>query len=302
MAEPIAATNSTGVTDSNYVPPPGRLGNLTQEQQQTLEKFKQEIKDAGYFVEERMDDATLLRFLRARKWDVALAKKMLIDAEDWRKRKNVDDIVKNFKFDEKKLVDKYYPQYYHKQDKDGRPLYIERLGNVNVTELRKITSQERQIQALILEYEKFLTERLPACSKATGHPIETCTTILDLKNVGIKAFWDVKGYVKDASEIGQNYYPETMGKFYIINAPWMFTTVWSVIKGWLDPVTQAKINIPSGDGSKELLEQIPAENLPAEFGGLCRCPGGCSLSDAGPWNPPRETEVAEQNVADGNAQ
>lgn len=167
---------------------------------------------------------------------------------------------------------------------DGRPLYIERLGNVNPTELRKITTQERQIKSLVLEYERFLNERLPACSKAVGHPVETCTTILDLKNVGIKAFWDVKGYVQEASAIGQNYYPETMGKFYIINSPWMFSTIWSVIKGWLDPVTVAKINIPSGDGKKELLAQIPEENLPSDFGGKCKCNGGCSLSDAGPWN------------------
>jgi hypothetical protein len=31
--------------------------------------------------------------------------------------------------------------------------------------------------------------------------------------------------------------------------------------------------------------QIPAENLPHALGGECNCPGGgCSLSDAGPWN------------------
>ena len=163
-------------------------------------------------------------------------------------------------------------------------MYIERLGMVNMTELRKITTEERQLRALVYEYEKFLLERLPACSKAVGHPVETSCTILDLKGVGIKAFWDVKGYVQQASNIGQNYYPETMGKFYIINAPWAFSTVWSIIKPWLDPVTVAKINIPSGDGKKELLAQIPAENLPADLGGTCRCVGGCSLSDSGPWN------------------
>jgi hypothetical protein len=163
-------------------------------------------------------------------------------------------------------------------------VYIERLGFINITELRRVTTEERQLNALVLEYEKFINERLPACSRAVGHPVETSCTILDLKNVGLKAFWDVKNYVQRASKIGQDYYPETMGRFYIINSPWMFSTVWSVIKGWLDPVTVAKISIPSGDGKKELLAQIPAENLPVDLGGTCACPGGCSLSDAGPWN------------------
>jgi len=50
-----------GVTDPNYKPPPGRLGNLTVPQQHALEKFKKELQDEGHFVPERMDDAMLLR-------------------------------------------------------------------------------------------------------------------------------------------------------------------------------------------------------------------------------------------------
>lgn len=282
--------------DQGYKPPEGRVGNLTIPHEHALSKFKQQIQDDGFFVPERMDDATLLRFLRARKWDVAAAKQMLTEAEQWRRDFGVDDIVQNFEYKEKALVDKYYPQFYHKTDKDGRPVYIERLGFLNIAELRKVTSQERQLQALVYEYEKFLRDRVPACSRAVGHHVETSCTILDLKNVGLKAFWNVKDYVQEASKIGQNYYPETMGKFYIINAPWMFSTVWSVIKAWLDPVTVAKISIPSGDGKKELLQQIPAENLPSDLGGTCRCPGGCSLSDAGPWNMPMDAGAPEFTI------
>ena len=98
-------------------------------------------------------------------------------------------------------------------------------------------------------------------------------------------FYQVKDYVSAASSIGQDRYPETMGKFYIINAPWTFTAVWAVIKGWLDPVTTAKIVILGGSYKDELRKQIPVENLPKEFGGICECKGGCSMSDAGPWNP-----------------
>ena len=50
-----------GVTDPNYKPLPGRLGNLTVMQQHTLEKFKKELQDEGLFVPDRMADATLLR-------------------------------------------------------------------------------------------------------------------------------------------------------------------------------------------------------------------------------------------------
>ncbi|KAF9224456.1 hypothetical protein BS17DRAFT_779824 [Gyrodon lividus] len=286
-AEPASVSPMPkGVADPNYKPLPGRLGNLTPGQQHALDTLKKQLQDEGHFVPERMDHAMLLRFLRARKFDVAKTKAMILAAEQWREEYKVDDIVKNFVFTEKKEVDKYYPQYYHKMDKDGRPVYIQRLGKLDVNALNAITSQDRQLRRFILEYEKFLTERLPACSKAVGHPVETSCTIMDLAGVSLTSFYRVKDYVFQAAGIGQDRYPECMGKFYIINAPWAFSTVWSIIKPWLDEVTVAKIDILSSGSVKEkLLSQIPAENLPVEFGGKCRCPGSCSLSDAGPWNP-----------------
>jgi len=280
-----------GVTDPNYRPLPGRLGNLTPGQQHTLEKFKKEIQEEGWFVPERMDDAMLLRFLRARKFDIEKAKAMLKSEEQWRKDFGVDDIVKNFDFKEKELVDKYYPQYYHKMDKDGRPVYIEKLGKLDIKALYQITTQERQLQRLVWEYEKFIDERLPACSKAVGHPVETSCTILDLGGVSLSNFYRVKDYVAQASSIGQDRYPESMGKFYIINAPWAFSTVWSFIKPWLDEVTVAKISILGSSYKDKLLEQIPAESLPKEYGGTCECAGSCSLSDAGPWNESGKPQV-----------
>lgn len=56
-----------------------------------------------------------------------------------------------------------------------------------------------------------------------------------------------------------------------------------MIKGFLDPVTVEKINILSSGYQAELATQIPVENLPVMFGGKCECPGGCALSNAGPW-------------------
>jgi hypothetical protein len=136
----------------------------------------------------------------------------------------------------------------------------------------------------VYEYERSVNERLPAASKAVGHPVETFCTILDLKGIGITNFVRVKDYIFEATGIGQNRYPETMGRFFIINSPWGFSTVWQVIKPWLDPVTVAKIDILGSGYKDKLLEVIPAENLPADLGGTCKCPGSCSLSDAGPWN------------------
>jgi len=272
-------------------PLPGRLGNLTIPQQHTLEKFKKELQDEGRYNPDRHYDAALLRFLRARKFDLVKAKEMLIACET-RMEHDFKDI-ENFEYPEVEQVDKYYPQYYHKMDKDGRPVYIERLGKLDIGKLYAITSQDRQIKRLVNEYEKFLNNRLPACSAKVGYHVETSCTILDLGNIGIWSFSKVKDYVFKASDIGQNCYPECMGKFYIINAPSLFTTVWAVIKNFLDEVTVSKIKILGSNYQKELLDQIPAENLPKDLGGKCECKGGCSLANEGPWSTMSEEEIKE---------
>jgi len=88
---------------------------------------------------------------------------------------------------------------------DGRPIYVEILGKLDMTKLFAATTQERMLKCLVYEYEKFLRERIPACEAATGKTVETSCTILDLNNVGLSNFYRVKGYVGEASTIGQNY-------------------------------------------------------------------------------------------------
>ncbi|WVQ75664.1 hypothetical protein IAR50_005293 [Cryptococcus sp. DSM 104548] len=77
-----------------------------------------------------------------------------------------------------------------------------------------------------------------------------------------------------------------MGHMFIINAPYLFSTVWSLIKPWLDEATVRKIHILGRNYKTELLQFIPKENLPVSLGGICKCEGagGCEMGDAGPWN------------------
>jgi hypothetical protein len=56
------------ITNPNYKPLPGRLGNLTVPQQHALDTLKQQLKDEQVFVEERMDDAALLKLAGSRFW------------------------------------------------------------------------------------------------------------------------------------------------------------------------------------------------------------------------------------------
>jgi hypothetical protein len=59
-----------------------------------------------------------------------------------------------------------------------------------------------------------------------------------------------------ASSIGQNYYPEMLGTMFIINAPMLFSTVWSGIKMLFDQRTQKKIVILGSGYQKELKKYV----------------------------------------------
>lgn len=99
------------------------------------------------------------RFLRARKFDLPKTKIMWTDHINWRREFKVDELYDHFDYKEVKEVDKIYPQFYHRTDKDGRPVYIEVLGKIDVAKLYQVTTPERQLQRLVVEYEKFLRDR-----------------------------------------------------------------------------------------------------------------------------------------------
>ncbi|KAK2873730.1 hypothetical protein FQN49_002128 [Arthroderma sp. PD_2] len=276
-------------------PQAGHPGYTTPEQDAQVFQLRSALEEAG--CKDRLDTLTLLRFLRARKFNVEAAKTMFLGCEKWRAEFGTDTLVADFDYSEKAAVFPYYPQFYHKTDKDGRPVYIEQLGKIDLTAMYKITTSDRMLKHLVCEYEKVSDNRLPACSRKAGHLLETCCTILDMKGVGISNASSVIGYIRQASGISQNYYPERLGKLYIINAPWGFSTVFSIVKGFLDPVTVNKIHVFGSGYEAELLSQVPAENLPVQFGGKCECEGGCKFSDMGPWHDPQFASAAPKEAA-----
>jgi hypothetical protein len=182
-----------------------------------------------------------------------------------------------------------YPHGYHKTDKLGRPIYIELISKVNLPDLFKITSEDRMMKYYIKEYERLMKYRFPSCSKAAGKLIEQSLTILDMEGIGMGMLaGKTRDFVKIASDIGQNYYPEMLGNMFLINTSFFFSAVWSIVQGFIDEKTRKKINVEKGAFAKKLLELVESENLPTFLGGSCTCPhvqGGCLLADIGPWNP-----------------
>ena len=268
----------------------GFYDQLNQDQYNALQKWKEQLKTGNVIDNfEIYDDLFLLRFLRARKFDLEKTMEMFKKFLQWRIDMHVDELRESYELENLIEIKKLYPHGYHRTDKLGRPVYIELYDKTDVNGLFKVTTEDKMVKYYIKQYERQMKYIFPACSAVIQKPVEQSCTILDANGIGIFSLVvPIKGFVKLASDIGQDYYPEMLGKMTIINVGFLFRAIWSMVKSFIDPKTQAKISLLKSNYKDELLKLIDEDKLPQFLGGKCTCDNflyGCLGSDIGPWNP-----------------
>ncbi|XP_024995379.1 phosphatidylinositol/phosphatidylcholine transfer protein SFH11 [Cynara cardunculus var. scolymus] len=271
--------------------------------EEIIASFRQMLFLDGLLPQEHNDYHTLIRFLRRMNFDLIKAKYSFLEYLKWREDFHVDSITKEFKYEEYKDVKRCYPHGFHGVDRHGRPLYIERIGMVDLNVFLQTTSIDRFVKYHVSEQEKTLKSRFPACSISAEKHIASTTSILDVKNVGVSNFSKPARYLfMEIQKIDSNYYPETLHCLYIINAGPGFRVLWNTLKAFLEPRTLAKIRVLGTNYKNDFIEAIDPSNLPSFFGGNCECLdyGGCLLSDKGPWNNPEIMDMLQEMTDSGD--
>ena len=197
----------------------------------------------------------------------------------WRKKKNLNRI---FETDFKELL-KILNRGKYNIDKKGRPIIINQLGNFKPELFLEKFKFEDLEDFLIKMYEQLFYIVFPICSKIANKKIDKVFVIMDLKGVQLKKIFnsDFRGVLKKLTKATSAYFPETLGKVFILNAPFYFRFIWKIVQYWIDEKTRTRFEIFSGNGEKALKEMIDERDLPVFLGGKCEE----KLQDEpGPWN------------------
>ncbi|XP_038056122.1 SEC14-like protein 2 [Patiria miniata] len=240
----------------------GRVGDLSPKQAEKLKLFRERVSD---LLTEDHDDHYVLRWLRARSFDLDKSEKMLRDHIAFCKEWNIEYIVSEWEAPE--VLERHMIGGLFGEDKEGRPVYYEAYGTVDCKGI--IYSS---IKADFVRYKLRICEaiyrRFEEQTKKHGRRIDNLTMILDLDQVGLSHLWMpfLNVYFDVLSKFEANY-PETLHQCFIINAPSMVSVGYNLFKPFLSADTRTKVRFFGGNYKSKLLEVISADQLPQHYGG-----------------------------------
>jgi hypothetical protein len=187
----------------------------------------------------------------------------------WRGEHNVDTLLqREVEYEEEVLAS--WPSVVYGQDYQGHILNCERLADIDTDKLGSM-----ELRHVLLARAK-AAEMIELLKKQVSADIGMCrykhSFIIDLTGLSLSKHFSGKTRELLKPVFGQASanYPESLWKLYVINAPFVFRTVWSIIKMWLDPQTQKKIYILGGKSTylKELEKSgFPLDQIPDWAGG-----------------------------------
>jgi hypothetical protein len=147
--------------------------------------------------------------------------------------------------------------------------------NITMDEYIRYLIHTMELRSLILEQlsdeieQRYLLEHPDPKTRVEGYGVilKICC-IRDLKGVGLSHMTPkAKLLIQRSLAIATANYQEFLGKSHMINVPWVFNTLWYIIKGWIEPSTLAKVSLSGSEYMKVLLKDIPVTSIPEACGG-----------------------------------
>lgn len=222
-----------------------------QEQQVKIDEVRRRLGPVANRFPSFCSDASVLRYLHARNWDVEKSSKMLKETLKWRLEYKPEAIRWEDVAQEAETGKIYRANYV---DKYGRTVLVMRPGFQNTS------SSKGQIRYLVYCIENALLN-LPADQ-------EQMVWLIDfhgwtMASISVKV-------TRETAHVLQDYYPERLALGILYNPPKIFESFWKIVKPFLDQKTYKKVKFVYSDdpnSQKIMMEQFDFDKLETSFGG-----------------------------------
>eukprot|EP00638_Chattonella_subsalsa_P010048 CAMPEP_0117754062 /NCGR_PEP_ID=MMETSP0947-20121206/12606_1 /TAXON_ID=44440 /ORGANISM="Chattonella subsalsa, Strain CCMP2191" /LENGTH=329 /DNA_ID=CAMNT_0005573081 /DNA_START=758 /DNA_END=1747 /DNA_ORIENTATION=+ len=179
---------------------------------------------------------------------------------EWRQKNMLDTILQEQQplFH---IIKKHSPHFWHSRDKEGRPVYYDLLGKIDVpTAVSKGVNVENYVRHCL-----FCAEFL--WNVIDPNDNQQMIAVMDVKGLGLRS---LSGFAleifQQQSKINAAHFPGRNYKTFIVNAPSWFSLISPIILRALDSKTRENLTVLSNDFT-ELHTLISKDNIPPRYGG-----------------------------------
>ncbi|XP_040859523.1 putative SEC14-like protein 6 [Ochotona curzoniae] len=248
----------------------GQVGDLSPVQEKVLTQFRENIRDVLPALP-NTDDAFLLRWLRARGFDLDKAEDMLRKHVVFRKQQDLDNILE---WQPPQVLRLYTSSSLCGHDLEGSPVWLHLIRGLDLKGLLLSVTKQQLLRDKFRNCELLLRE-CEQQSQKLGKKVERVTTVFDLEGLGLRHLW------KPGVEFAQEFfsaleanYPEILKHIIVVRAPRLFPVAFNLIKPYMREETRQKVVILGDNWKQELHRFISPDQLPMEFGGTMTDPDG----------------------------
>uniref|UniRef100_A0A3P9H785 SEC14-like lipid binding 7 n=1 Tax=Oryzias latipes TaxID=8090 RepID=A0A3P9H785_ORYLA len=249
----------------------GRVGDLSPKQAECLAQFQEQIRDILPSLPAQHDHY-LLRWLRARNFNIQKAEAMIRKHVEFRKQMRLDTIVSDWTPPE--VIQKYVSGGMCGYDREGSPVWFDVIGPLDPKGLL-MSASKQDYQRTKIQHAEMLQQECRRQSEKLGKNVEGIVLIYDCEGLGLKHIWKpaIETYGEILTMFEENY-PEGLKKVFIIKAPKLFPVAYNLIKHFMCEETRRKILVLGSDWQEDLHKHIDPDQLPVLYGGTRTDPDG----------------------------
>ncbi|NXB03801.1 S14L2 protein, partial [Cnemophilus loriae] len=244
-------------------------------------QFRQKLQDVLPSLPSQ-DDYFLLKWLRARSFDLPKAETMLRKVRGapcfWGDLAVLGHTWVCVRCPEPpvlpQVIRKYMSGGMCGYDREGSPVWYEIIGPLDAKGLLFSASKQDLLKNKFRDCE-VLRHECEQQSEKLGKKIEMVMMVYDCEGLGLKHLWKpaVDTYGEILSMFEENY-PESLKRLFIVKAPKLFPVAYNLVKHFLSEDTRKKVVVLGSNWKEVLQKYIDPAQIPVEYGGTLTDPDG----------------------------